>query len=162
MLIVSLGFLIPFNIQLEPTTAPIICQSDAQCILDCGGTQNTGYCTNNMCSISSCKDEGTLLRPPKKVSVTLIQGNSTYNLADYIPNDIFVGTDQQFVTLSGNVPLTHVLQRAGISYYNGCINSVYVNGCQVNVIIDDQTTNINNHPDLYESTSILLEVQDGY
>ena len=92
----------------------------------------------------------------------LVQGNSTYNLASYIPNDIFVSTDNDDVLISGDVPLTHVLQRAGINYYNGCINSVYVNGCQVNIIIDDQNTNINNHPNLYESTNILIEVQDGY
>lgn len=162
MLIVSLGFLIPFNIQVEPTAQPIICQSDAQCILNCGNTQHTGFCSNNMCSIASCKDDYTALLPPKKVSMLLVQGNSTYNLASYIPNDIFVSTDNDDVLISGDVPLTHVLQRAGINYYNGCINSVYVNGCQVNIIIDDQNTNINNHPNLYESTNILIEVQDGY
>ena len=161
MLIVSLGFLVPFNIQLEETTQPIICKTDAECILNCG-QQVTGYCTNNMCSISSCDDDGTTLLPPKKVSMLLVQGDNTYNLADYIPNDIFVSAQDGNVLLSGDVPLTHILQRAGIDYYNGCINSVFVNGCQLNIIMDDQNININNHPNLYESTNILIEVQDGY
>ena len=60
-------------------------------------------------------------RPEK--SVLILSKTMMYTIYDYIPNDIFVSTQDESVLLSGDVPLTHILQRAGISYYNGCINS---------------------------------------
>jgi len=162
LFIVSLGFLVPYNIQFESAEEQIICRADTECLLNCGNSQLAGYCTQNLCSITSCESEGTDILPAQEVSIIVSQGDNEYNLADYIPNDIFVGTEGSSVLIAGDVPLTHVLERAGIQVYNGCLSSFYVNGCNLKISIDNEDTNINNHPNIYLSKNILIEVDDGY
>ncbi len=129
-LMIVAGFSIPlFNLGEDADTAPRteqrLCQTDADCYLNCGTDVVPAVCFQNLCQQNSC-EEYSYFQYSSEPLVFELRVNllgETLNLSNHANTlDVFVtfsGTEVQ--SFSPGLPLGYILDKAGMALDDQCI-----------------------------------------
>ncbi len=125
LVLIVLGFTIPgflnSGVNNEATTLveERICQSDADCYLECAGQPISTICSLNLCLRNSCEEPDYFPYTKEPITFNLevvdleLSGNS---------NDFFVlFEDKQVQSFGKDLTLNLILSKAGVVLYNGCL-----------------------------------------
>ena len=134
MVMIVLGFTIPGFLQGNEgsqdsyaTEEPRVCQTDAECYLDCGAEPVAVLCYQNLCQRNSCEgaDYYPFTAAPTTFTLSIMLHDEEVVLENY------ANTQDMFVKFSGNavesrtsgIALRHVLDKLNMAINAHCIQA---------------------------------------
>lgn len=151
LIMVVLGFSVPlFNLgsDSQPVQVqPRLCQSDADCYLTCGQIVLTILCSQNLCMQNSCNELGLFpyVQQPTSFALEVLINGQEIPLENKNANDVFARFSGDMVEAHAALPLSAIVEKAGMVMQNQCIiasGTQYCNGvnAMLNVTVNGQNT----------------------
>ena len=153
LIMVVLGFSVPlFNLGGNGNTPPQnspprLCQSDADCYLTCGQIALTILCSQNLCVQNSCDELGLFpyLQPSKYLALEVVINGTGIPLENKNAADLFVRFSNGIVEGHGALPLSAIVEKAGVLLQDQCITISGKQYCssadaKLNITVNGQNT----------------------